>query len=44
MIIPKYETELEEISKKLLLIEENKLAFMNAISLRNTMQMAIINS
>jgi hypothetical protein len=35
MIIPRYETELEEISKQLLLIEENKLAFMNAIYLRN---------
>ena len=36
IIIPRYESELEKISKKLLLKEENMLAFMNAIYLRNT--------
>lgn len=36
MVIPSYETELEEISKKLLLKEENELAIMNAIYLRNS--------
>jgi hypothetical protein len=35
MIIPEYENNLEEISKKLFLEDENKLAFMNAIYLRN---------
>jgi len=36
IIIPKYDSRLEEISKKLLLQEENRLAFMNAIYLRNS--------
>ena len=36
MVIPSYETELEEISKKILLKEENKLVFMSAVYLRNS--------
>lgn len=36
ILTPIYETELEEISKKRLLKEENKLAIMNAVYLRNT--------
>lgn len=36
MIVPKYDHELQEVSKKLLLKDENKLVFMNAIKLRNT--------
>jgi hypothetical protein len=36
IVTPIYETELEKISKKLLLKEENKLDIMNAVYLRNT--------
>jgi hypothetical protein len=36
MINPEYMIELQEISKNLLLKDENKLAFMNALYLRNT--------
>ena len=36
IVIPKYEKELQEISKKRIIIDENKLDFMNAVYLRNT--------
>jgi hypothetical protein len=35
MIIPSYETELQEISKKILSRDENKLTFINAIHMRH---------
>ena len=36
MIVPSYKKRLQEASKKMLLSDENKLAFMNALYLRNT--------
>ena len=36
IVMPKYETELQDISNALILKDENKLDFMNAVYLRNT--------
>ena len=37
LVIPNYETDFQEISKSLILKDENKLALMNAIALRQTL-------
>ena len=37
LVIPNYETDIQEISKSVILKDENKLALMNAITLRQTL-------